>query len=338
MTWPRLGARRLIGAGLLLPGLLLSHPLGSAAQAQGEKALPKRAAPKEQPPKTPSTKKSPANVQPTRTQTTKTPVGKKGKSATSTARPSPDGQCVHVVRAGDSVARVAAQYRVGRQSILTSNHLASASMLKVGQRLAVPGCNPRDVQGASPGTAVELEDGLLLARVGPARVPTRLFVAVPEFGAVAIEFAWPVDGPLASGFGKRRTGWHAGIDIQAEMGTPVLAAAAGTVSFSGWAASYGRLVKVQHPNGFVTIYAHNSENLVQVGDTVETGTAIATVGRSGRASAHHLHFEIRREGMAFNPLYLLESRDHTSVFVSAPAEPFDLAEPIDDDPDDDGRE
>jgi murein DD-endopeptidase MepM/ murein hydrolase activator NlpD len=246
-----------------------------------------------------------------------------------------------VVRAGDSVGRVAGQYRVGRQSILTSNHLGSASMLKVGQRLAVPGCNPsgrKDVQGASPATAVELEDGLLLARVGPARVPTRLFVAVPELGAVAIEFAWPVDGPLASGFGKRRTGWHAGIDIQADMGTPVLAAAAGTVSFSGWAASYGRLVKIQHPNGFVTAYAHNSENLVQVGDTVEAGTAVATVGRSGRASAHHVHFEIRREGMAFNPLYLLEPRDLTPVFVSAPAEPLDAAEPLDDDPDDDGRE
>jgi murein DD-endopeptidase MepM/ murein hydrolase activator NlpD len=236
---------------------------------------------------------------------------------------------------------VAAQHRIAQQSVLASNHLDSAATLKVGQRLSVPGCKAnsrKDALGVSTATAVELEDGLLLARVGPARVPTRLFVAVPEFGAVAIEFAWPVDGPLASGFGRRRAGWHAGIDIQADMGTPVLAAAAGTVSFSGWAASYGRLVKILHPNGFVTVYAHNSENLVQVGDTVEAGTAIATVGRSGRASAHHLHFEIRRDGMAFNPLYLLDSRDHTPVFVSAPAEPLDTAEPLDDDPDDDGRE
>ena len=176
---------------------------------------------------------------------------------------------------------------------------------------------------------MELGKGLLLARVGPNRIPTRLFVAIPEFGTEAIEFAWPVEGMVASGFGRRRMGWHAGIDIKADMGTPVLAAAAGTVSFSGWSPSYGRLVKIQHPYGFVTVYAHNNENLVQIGDEVEAGKMIATVGRSGRASDYHLHFEIRREGMAFNPLFLLEVRDHTPLFASTPAEPLESAEPLD---------
>jgi murein DD-endopeptidase MepM/ murein hydrolase activator NlpD len=185
---------------------------------------------------------------------------------------------------------------------------------------------------------VELEGGLLLARVGPNRIPTRLFVAVPEFGAESVEFTWPVDGMVASGFGRRRLGWHAGIDIKADGGTPVLAAAAGTVVFSGWSASYGRLVKLQHSNEFVTIYAHNSENLVQVGDEVEAGKMIATVGRSGRASAHHLHFEIRREGMAFNPLFLLEGRDHGPVYVSMPVDGAESAEPLDEEVEDDGRE
>src|SRR5262249_11596820 len=115
-------------------------------------------------------------------------------------------------------------------------------------------------------------------------------------------------------------------------GRSVLAAAAGSVAFSGWAPYYGRVIKIQHLNGFVTVYAHNSENLVQVGDQVGTGAVIATVGRSGRASGDHLHFEVRRDGMAFNPLYLLESRDNAPVLASIPGEP------LEDEVDDEGRE
>jgi murein DD-endopeptidase MepM/ murein hydrolase activator NlpD len=351
VTWPRPGARRLIGAGLLLPGLLLTHPLDTAAEPSTVKTPPKRIAAKElpaktQPPKASPAKKLAAKSQPVKTLPAKTPLmksqpAKKGKAGASAAMPSPDERCVHLVRSGDTIFRVAAQYHVPRQSIITGNQLSAAATLKAGQRISVPGCKKGGslrAEAPGPGPAVEIENGLLLARVGPNRIPTRLFVAVPEFGAQAIEFAWPVEGALASAFGKRRMGWHAGIDIKADMGTPVLAAAAGTVSFSGWSASYGRLVKIQHPNGFVTVYAHNNENLVQIGDEVEAGKMIATVGRSGRASDHHLHFEIRREGMAFNPLFLLEGRDHTSVFAGTPAEPPETAEPLDEEVDDDVRE
>ena len=351
MTWPRPGARRLIGAGLLLPGLLLSHPLGTAAETSTVKTPPKRTAAKELPPKTPRPKAPPAKKLAAKTQPVKSPPAKtppvqsqpvkKGKAGASAATPSPDERCVHVVRSGrhgrsrgGPVSRAPAGHHHGQSTGRRRHPQGRAAHLRArlseGRKLA---------RGApSPAPAVELENGLLLARVGPNRIPTRLFVAVPEFGAEAIEFAWPVEGMVASGFGRRRMGWHAGIDIKADMGTPVLAAAAGTVIFSGWSASYGRLVKIQHPNGFVTVYAHNSENLVQVGDEVEAGKMIATVGRSGRASDHHLHFEIRREGMAFNPLFLLEGRDHTPVFVSTPAEPLETAEPLDEEVDDDVRE
>ena len=351
MTWSRPGARRLIGAGLLLPGLLLSYPLGTAAETSTVKTPPKRTAakelsPKPPRPKAPPAKKFAAKTQPVKPAPARTPLVpsqpvRKGTAGASAATPSSDARCVHLVRRGDTVFRVAAQYRVPRQGIISGNQLGAGGTLKVGQRISVPGCKKGGglrAEAPSLAPAVELENGLLLARVGPNRIPTRLFVAVPEFGAQAIEFAWPVEGMVASGFGKRRMGWHAGIDIKADMGTPVLAAAAGTVSFSGWSASYGRLVKIEHPNGFVTVYAHNSEILVQIGDEVEAGKMIATVGRSGRASDHHLHFEIRREGMAFNPLFLLEGRDHTQVFASTSAEPLETAEPLDEEVDDDVHE
>jgi murein DD-endopeptidase MepM/ murein hydrolase activator NlpD len=68
---------------------------------------------------------------------------------------------------------------------------------------------------------------------------------------------------------------------------------------------YGRVVKIEHDDGYVTVYAHNEENLVEVGNRVAAGDPIATIGRTGRATAHHLHFEIRRNGGVYNPLYLL---------------------------------
>jgi murein DD-endopeptidase MepM/ murein hydrolase activator NlpD len=335
----------------LLPGLLLSHTLDATAETSTARTPPKRIAAKDpaaktQPLKAPPAKKLAAKNQPVRTSPAKTPLTKsqsvkKSMADASAATSSPGERCVHLVRSGDTIFRVAAQYHVPRQNVIAGNQLGAAGTLKAGQRITVPGCKKDGgsrAEASRPAPAVALESGLLLARVGPNRIPTRLFVAVPEFGAQAIEFAWPVEGMLASGFGKRRMGWHAGIDVKADMGTPVLAAAAGTVSFSGWSASYGRLVKIQHPNGFVTAYAHNSENLVQIGDEVEAGRMIATVGRSGRASDHHLHFEIRREGMAFNPLFLLEGHDHTPFFAGTPAEPLETADPLDEEVDDDVRE
>ncbi len=101
-------------------------------------------------------------------------------------------------------------------------------------------------------------------------------------------------------------------------GRPFRAAAGGTVIVSGWERYYGRVIKIQHSDGFTSIYAHNLENLVDVGDEVQAGTVIGTVGQTGHASGNHLHFEIRQEEVAYNPLHLLETRDAT-VLASATA-------------------
>ncbi len=290
MSRLRAQARRVIGFGLLLPGLLLIHPSGAAAESKPARPSSKRAVPKE------------------RTADAK---------ISATAR-HPD-RCVHMVRRGDSLSRIAAQRRVTRQSIVTGNHLANPDTLRVGQRLEIAGCKGapgRHVATRDP-TLVPQDGASLLARVGPRRIPTQLFLAVPDWNGESVEFQWPIDGPIASGFGRRQGGWHAGVDIKAEMGVPIRAAAAGTVLYSGWERYYGRMVKLQHPGGFTSLYAHNLENLVEVGDEVEAGTVIGTVGRSGRASAAHLHFEIRREGMAYNPLHLLETRE-APVLASTP--------------------
>jgi lipoprotein NlpD len=139
----------------------------------------------------------------------------------------------------------------------------------------------------------------------PVRGPRSLELAVPDFVETAPPFLWPVEGPVTSTYGRRRSGWHRGIDIKADRGSVVFAAAAGQVVAAGVEPRYGRVVKVEHEDGFLTVYAHNEENLVDIGMRVAAGDPIATIGRTGRATAHHLHFEIRRGVAVYNPLYLL---------------------------------
>jgi len=119
---------------------------------------------------------------------------------------------------------------------------------------------------------------------------------------------WPVQGKVTSRFGPRGLfHLHRGVDIKAPKGTPVHAAAAGTVAFSGRQSSYGRVIKIDHPNGLRTVYAHNSSNFVRVGQHVNAGTVIGAVGQTGRATTNHLHFEVRRQGVARDPLPLLRA-------------------------------
>lgn len=111
----------------------------------------------------------------------------------------------------------------------------------------------------------------------------------------------PVSGVLTSRYGYRWGRTHTGIDIGASTGTKIKAAASGTVVFSGWKGSLGKLVVISHGNGVQTYYAHCSSLLVSSGETVSAGQTIAKVGSTGRSTGSHLHFEIRVNGSAINP-------------------------------------
>jgi murein DD-endopeptidase MepM/ murein hydrolase activator NlpD len=118
-------------------------------------------------------------------------------------------------------------------------------------------------------------------------------------------FIWPVNGVVVSGFGWRGSRMHEGIDISASSGTPIWAAAAGTVIWSGWRGGYGNAVVVDHGNGLATLYAHSSSLLVSVGQSVGQGETVALVGTTGNSSGPHLHFEVRVNGTAVDPLNYL---------------------------------
>ena len=106
---------------------------------------------------------------------------------------------------------------------------------------------------------------------------------------------------MTSRYGMRWGRMHKGIDLAASQGTPIVAAQAGTVVLSKRQGAYGLLVKVDHHNGLITKYAHCSKSLVTVGQDVAEGEAIALVGRTGRTTGPHLHFEVISEGKTQNP-------------------------------------
>ncbi|MBN2060134.1 MAG: peptidoglycan DD-metalloendopeptidase family protein [Deltaproteobacteria bacterium] len=122
---------------------------------------------------------------------------------------------------------------------------------------------------------------------------------------------WPLKAPLSSGYGWRKdpfTGedrFHHGIDLAAEEGTEIRASMPGKVIISEYREGYGNMVALDHGRGYVTIYAHNKDNLVKQGDRVTRGAPLATVGSTGRSTGPHLHFEIRRHGQRMDPLEFL---------------------------------
>ncbi len=122
-------------------------------------------------------------------------------------------------------------------------------------------------------------------------------------------FRWPTSGSITSKYGYRNifggSSFHGGIDIANSYGTDIVAADGGVVCYAGWMSGYGYLVQIDHQNGYVTYYGHNSSLLVSVGDKVFKGQHIAEMGSTGRSTGNHCHFEVRVNGERTNPINLL---------------------------------
>ena len=144
--------------------------------------------------------------------------------------------------------------------------------------------------------SAELADRIRLSQQQSSTPPP----IVPPSGSGLL--GWPVSGPVTSGFGPRWGRMHEGIDIAVGTGTPVRSAAAGTVIHAGWLGGYGNLVVVDHGGGLSTAYAHNSSFASSVGQAVSAGEVVAYSGNTGNSSGPHVHFEVRVNGSAVDPL------------------------------------
>jgi len=195
----------------------------------------------------------------------------------------------HRVERGESLYRIAKAYGVTPEELARVNRIADTGRIEVGQLIVVPRARralPVDV--ITPASAR-----------GDRPSP-------PELPRDRSPFVWPVDaGVVTSRFGPRGETHHDGIDIGAREGAPVRAARAGRVLFSDHLRGYGNLIIVAHDDGYATVYAHNRENRVRPGAEVRQGEVIAVVGQSGKTSGPNLHFEVRKDNVARNPLFFL---------------------------------
>ena len=196
------------------------------------------------------------------------------------------------VRPGENLYRIGKAYGVSHRELARINDIANPDKVVVGKRLFIPGGK----------------------RVLPVNLitPTSAVGDAPGVGEIphgAGVFTWPLaSGTLTSRFGPRGQSFHDGIDIGAPPGTPVQAARDGTVIYSDTLRGYGNVVIVEHGEGYATVYAHNEENLVHSGDQVRQGQTLARLGRTGRTSGPNLHFEVRKDNIARNPIYFLPSQ------------------------------
>lgn len=181
----------------------------------------------------------------------------------------------HKVLKGDTLWRISKTYGVDLEDILASNRISDAERIKVGQVLFIP--SSKTVSETVP-SAFPHED-----------------------------FIWPVKGKVISYFGQKKGNLVSkGIDIQAKERALVLASHSGKVTFiDEKVKGYGKTIILDHGDGFQTVYAHNSEILVDIGEKVRRSSPIAKVGSTGRVRIPYLHFEIRKKHKPQNPLHFL---------------------------------
>lgn len=231
---------------------------------------------------------------------------------------------VHVVQRGETMWRIARAYGIDPGDLMETNGISDPRSVEIGTELFVPGATrvvdvppapgveppaPSGNEAVPPEPSADAEAPARSRRAPTSTPPSYAHAerGAPVGGAESKDasLAWPLKGVLYGRYGVRAGKRHDGIDIAAPEGTPVLAAAAGTVIYAGEQPGYGAIVILKHEAGLVTLYAHNARVLVAEGARVRRGEPIARVGKTGKTSGPHLHFEVRQGTRPRNPLLFL---------------------------------
>jgi murein DD-endopeptidase MepM/ murein hydrolase activator NlpD len=195
----------------------------------------------------------------------------------------------HVVEKHQTLYRICKTYGVDIKEVVSLNGIPDPSKIQTGQRIFIP--------GATKALKVEIYIDDVVAESGEKE----------KIAYKKLNFLWPVEGKITDAFNDTESKRHQGIDIPSPLGTPIKASSPGTVIYSSnTIKGYGNLIILRHSEEFVTIYAHNQMNLVEEGSWVERGQIIGKVGQTGRATGPHLHFEIRKNNKAVDPLMFLK--------------------------------
>jgi murein DD-endopeptidase MepM/ murein hydrolase activator NlpD len=196
------------------------------------------------------------------------------------------------------IATRAAEQRAERDRLVVSQQQLAAARSDKQRTLASVVTDERELRHEMAG--LEQASRALTARIQSAQSSAPV---APTAGAVSSAgMIWPVSGPVTSGFGWRWGRMHEGVDIAAPSGTPIAAAASGSVIYASWMSGYGNLVVVDHGGALATAYAHLSGYAVGAGQGVSQGQTLGYVGCTGHCYGAHLHFEVRVNGSPVDPL------------------------------------
>jgi murein DD-endopeptidase MepM/ murein hydrolase activator NlpD len=216
---------------------------------------------------------------------------------------------VHVVSPGETLNSIARRYRTSVRELARVNNIPPDTMVRVGERLVIPGMRSAPRAEAPPPPPVRRDVADEQSRpsawkaspVEPVAQRSPIKAAQPLGGLPS--FRWPVHGRIIAGFGPKPNGLqNDGIDVAVPEGTPIKAADDGVVAYAGnELKGYGNLVLIRHSDGYVTAYAHASEILVKRGEKVKRGQVIAKAGDTGNVKTPELHFEIRKGATPVDP-------------------------------------
>ena len=225
----------------------------------------------------------------------------------------PSSEVHHVLRRGQTLYSLARLYGVSLADLMTANGIHDPRSVPAGTSLVIPGVrvsrshHPAGSAAAEPdpGDASRehrnRDDTSEASIAGDLPQPRH---AVSHRSGESLQ--WPLHGAITGPYGPRgKHRYHTGIDIDGDRGDAILAAASGVVVSAGIDGPYGRRVEIDHGHGTMTLYAHAERLLVHAGEHVKAGQPIAEVGRSGNARGTHLHFEVRRDGRAVDPMTFL---------------------------------
>jgi murein DD-endopeptidase MepM/ murein hydrolase activator NlpD len=225
----------------------------------------------------------------------------------------------HRVQKKDTLSEIAKKYGINKNVIISQNNIKK-NFIKQGELLFIPDATPHPekfVNNFNQERNIKDDNNKNYTDDAGTEKADKSEKFVKNITGKfndrnKLKFSWPLKGSITSAFGKRvdpinnKSKFHCGMDIGADIGTPVRAAAEGETIFSGWKKGYGRVIILKHKDGYITVYAHNKENIVSTGDIVQKGEVIASSGMSGAVTGPHLHFEIRKYVSPLNPYRFLK--------------------------------
>lgn len=219
-----------------------------------------------------------------------------------------------VVHSGDTLSEIAEQNRVSENALIAANGISDPNQIRIGQVLRVPQVErePEQVAAAqiAPREAPHKSAAITVTTL-PAPRATKTSEEPPrprpDYSDTSIAFEWPVEGRIISPFGASASGQrNDGINIAAQLGEPIHAAASGIVTYAGdELKGYGNLVLIRHDDGYVTAYAHAESISVARGERVAKGQVIGYAGDTGDVKTPQVHFEIRKGIEPVDPKPLL---------------------------------